>query len=108
MKTLALILVLLLIAATPCAAFAHGGEVRIELNVTQASPGATIDLRGSGFEPGDTATIMLVSTERQQLLGSATTDDHGDLAQAVLLPMDLTNGAYEVRVADTHHVAAAR
>ena len=48
-----------------------------------------------------------MSVERQVLLGSATTDDHGDLTFAALLPMDLVNGVYEVRVADTHHVAAA-
>ena len=91
----------------PLIAAAHGGEVRIELNVTQASPGVTIDLRSSGFEPGDTTTIMLVNAERQQLPGAATADDHGDLAWAVSLPIDLTTGAYEVRVADTHHMAAA-
>ena len=107
MKVPVVILVILMITATPYAASAHGGKVRIELNVTQASPGATIDLRGNGFEPGDTTVIMLVNAERQQLLGAATADDHGDLAQAVLLPIDLTNGAYEVHVADTHHVATA-
>jgi hypothetical protein len=52
---------------------------------------------GSGFEPDDTTTIMLVSVERQVLLGSATTDDHGDLTYAVLLPVDLVNGVCEVR-----------
>ena len=50
---------------------------------------------------------MLVNAERQRLLGAATADDHGDLAWAILLPIDLTNGAYEVHVADTHHVATA-
>lgn len=69
----------------------------------------SIAIRGSGFEPGDATTIMLmlVSSDRPQVLGTATADDHGDLAQVVWLPADLTGGAYEVRVADTHHVATA-
>jgi hypothetical protein len=69
----------------------------------------SIALRGSGFEPGDAATIMLmlVSSDRPQVLGTAMADDHGDLAEVVQLPADLTSGAYEVRVADTHHVATA-
>jgi hypothetical protein len=41
------------------------------------------------------------------VLGTATADDHGDLAHVVWLPADLANGAYEMRVADTHHVATA-
>ena len=95
MKVLAVVLILLLIAAAPYSALAHDGEARIELNVTQASPGATIDLHGSGFEPDDTTTIMLGSGEQQVLLGSTTTDGHGDLTYAVLLPMELVNDAYK-------------
>ena len=93
----------------PLSAYAHDDEATIELNVTQAQPGMSIAIRGSGFEPGDAATIrlMLVSSDRPQVLGTATADDHGDLAQVVWLPADLTDGAYEVRVADTHHVATA-
>jgi len=93
--------------SAPLIASAHGGEVRIELNVTQASPGATIGLRGSGFEQGDTVTIMLVGANGQFLLGTANADGDGDLTHALLLPLDLASGAYEVRVADMHHAAAA-
>ena len=91
----------------PLSAYAHDDEATIELNVTQAQPGMSIAIRGSGFEPGDATTIMpmLVSSDRPQVLGTATADDHGDLAQVVWLPADLTDGAYEVRAADTHHVA---
>src|SRR5512141_474351 len=38
------------------------------------------------------------------LLGSATVDDHGGLTYPVLLPMNLPDGAYEVRGTGTHHV----
>lgn len=91
----------------PLSASAHGDEATIDLNVTHAQPGMTIEVRGSGFEPGDITTIMLVSNDRPQVLGNITADDHGDLAQVVALPADLTDGAYEVRVADSHHVAIA-
>jgi hypothetical protein len=37
---------------------AHGGEAPLELNTTQASTGATIDLRGIGFDPDSTITII--------------------------------------------------
>lgn len=91
----------------PFSASAHGDEARVQLSATQAQPGTTIEVHGSGFEPDDQTTIMLVSTDRPQLLGSATTDEDGNLARVVLLPMDATDGLYEVRVTDTHHVAGA-
>lgn len=109
MKAIIPFVVSLVILSTPLSAYAHGGDVHIELNVTQAQPGMTIEVRGSGFEPGDTVTIMLMlaGTDRPQVLGSATADARGDLDQVVGLPGDVMDGVYEVRVADTHHVATA-
>jgi hypothetical protein len=111
-----LIIALLLICMTswslmsmPLSADAHEDEAYIELNVTQTQPGTPIEIRGGGFQAGDTTTIMLmlVSSDRPQVLGMAVADDKGDIMQVVALPAELTAGAYEVRVADTHHVATA-
>jgi len=92
----------------PFNGYAHDDEATIELNATQVKPGTSITIRGSGFEPGDATTIMLVSSDRPQVLGTATVDDRGNLTpQVVWLPADLIAGAYEVRVADTPHVTTA-
>ncbi len=109
MKAIIGLVISLVILSVPLSVYAHEGEAHIELNVTQAQPGMNIEVHGSGFEPGDTTTIMLmlVSTDRPQVLGSATTDVNGDLAQIVELPKDVISGAYEVQVADAHHVATA-
>lgn len=87
----------------PLGAYAHGDEAHLELNTTQAGPGATIDLRGVGFDPESDITIMLVGAQRQLLLGAVSSDETGDFTQALSLPADLLPGAYEVRAADSHH-----
>ena len=93
--------------SAPLIAYAHGGEARIELNVTQAGPGTTIDLRGVGFDPESAVTIMLVGADPPRLLGAATADEEGSFTQAVSLPVDLLPGAHEVRASDSHHSASA-
>jgi hypothetical protein len=109
MKATLSFILALLILSFPLCAYAHDEEAYIELNVKQAQPGMTIEVRGHSFEPGDSTTIalMLVGTDRPQLLGQAAADDQGDLVQTVLLPLDVIEGAYEVRVTDSHHVATA-
>ncbi len=109
MKAIIRFIVSLVILSLPLSAYAHDGEAHIELSITQAQPGMTIEVRGSGFEPGEITTIMLmlVGADRPQILGSAVADDHGVLAQVVSLPVQMTDGAYEVRVTDSHHMATA-
>lgn len=110
MKALIRFILALVILSFPLRAYAHEGEAHIELSFTQARPGMTIEVRGSGFEPGDIATIMLVllSTDRPQVLGRVVADEHGDFVQVVLLPQEAIDGSYEVRATDAHHVAMAQ
>lgn len=105
MKIFALCCLLWLICAAPVTA--HDGPARLELNVAAASPGATIDLRVTGFEPNEAVAVLLIHGAGQQIIGTLTTDANGEAVQGVQLPAALDFGAYEVRVVDSHHVISA-
>ena len=86
--------------------FAHGDEPRIELKLTQASPGATIDVRGTGFGPLEIITFVLVDSSRVIPISAIEADIHGDFTVGLLLPPDLIHGEYELRASDSHHAAS--
>jgi hypothetical protein len=93
---------LFLALAVPFPIFASGGIPQIELSVSKASPGATIEVNGGRFEPDAVVTLMMLQPERQIQLGTVIADDHGEFTSALLLPIDLPYGQYEFQAVDEH------
>lgn len=105
-RSLVVVLIVILVILQTFSVFAHGGEARIELNVTQASPGATIDVRGTGFEPLEIVFFALVNSGIRVQIGELEADVNGDFASGLLLPFDLEYGEYELHAADADHSAS--
>ena len=74
--------------------------LQVTLSVVQASPGATIEITGTHFEPDVAVTFVLFQKGNQAELGNFIADDHGDFETSVLLPYDLPFGEYEFRGVD--------
>lgn len=105
MKIVLVVLFFARLLAAPLQVSAHGGLARLDLDVMRASPGATLNLRGSGFEQDGTITLWLIGMDKIYL-GTVTADFDGDLVTTVILPTDAGYGVYELRGIDIHHVAA--
>ena len=88
--------------AVPFPLFASGETPQIQLSVSQASPGALIEVIGGRFEPDAVITFVLYRPENQVQLGTVMADDHGEFTSAILLPIDLPYGQYEFKAADEH------
>ena len=92
-----------MVFASPLRLFASGGIPQVALNVSQASPGATIEVTGGRFEPDAVVTFVLAQAEKQIQLGTVIADDHGEFTAPILLPFDLAYGQYEFQAIDEQH-----
>jgi hypothetical protein len=87
------------IFVAPIRAFAETPP-QIELSVSQASPGATIEVMGGRFPEDVLVKFVLQNTVSQISLGTALADDHGEFSVTVLLPLDMQLGKYEFQAID--------
>jgi hypothetical protein len=76
---------------------AGGGSV--SGSASQASPGGTLTLNGTGFKPNDTLTITLHSDP--VTLGTVTADPSGAFSTVVTIPADTAPGAHTIVVSGT-------
>ncbi len=75
--------------------FAHGAEVQV--TPSQAAPGSTITIIGTGFEEGKEVTITLESALAQTKLGAATVDQNESFTLKATVPASATAGSYTVK-----------
>jgi hypothetical protein len=79
---------------------------QIALSVSQASPGATIEVMGGRFPEDAVVKFMLHSPQNEIPLGTITADDHGEFSVAVLIPSDVKLGDYEFQAIDEQNQMA--
>jgi hypothetical protein len=102
------ILFLWLVLALPLPVFASQAPVQIKLSVSQASPGATIEVAGGRFPEDAMVKFVMQNSENQISLGTVLADDHGEFSVPVLIPLDLPYGEYEFQaIDDTNQMAKA-
>ena len=66
------------------------GGAALAFNPTQAAPGTSVVVSGSGFQPGETVTL----TFNGPSVGTATTDTNGDWTITFTVPATLAAGSY--------------
>ena len=105
--TFVLLCILGLVSFRATAAYAHGGEPRLEISIERVRPGGVVDVRGVDFGPEEIVTLALVNTGGSIPLGEITADVEGIFLQSVTLPVDLPAGTYNfLAVTDDHRVAS--
>lgn len=87
--------------------FAHGDEPRLEISADRMNPGGVIEVRGVDFEREELITLMLVGSKTAIPIGEIAADVDGIFLQAVILPVDLTEGAYNfLAITDDHNITS--
>jgi len=78
----------------PAAAFAYGGqpETMTTVNSAVVDPCNSIVVTGSGYQPGETVTLLLASTS----LGTTTADTTGAFSSTVTVPQGTAAGPYSL------------
>jgi len=94
------ILFLFLVLALPLPVLASQTPVQIKLSVSQASPGATIEVQGGRFPEDAMVKFVMQNAENQVSLGTVIADDHGEFSVTVLIPLDVQDGSYEFQAVD--------
>src|SRR5689334_24731225 len=78
------IVFLWLVLALPLPVFASQAPVQIKLSVSQASPGATIEVMGGRFPEDAVVKFIMHNPQNEISLGTVTADDHGEFSVSVL------------------------
>ncbi len=77
-------------------AFAHG-EARLEVSSDRLSPGAPLTIRGVDFTYEQELALTLIGPGIELSIGTVITDVEGAFTHTLTLPVDLQEGAYNVR-----------
>lgn len=93
-------------STSPVLAQEEGANPQLALSVSQAGPGATIEILGSRFEPDIMVHFLLMRDGTQIRIGSTLADDHGEFLTTALLPYELQPGQYEFQAIDEKNRAA--
>ena len=104
---LALAAALLAVLLSVDVASAHGDDPRIEIEVGQLAPGASLTVHGFDFSYEDDVAIALTRNGRATQLGSVTADLDGAFTHTVTVPLDAGEGVYAVIATSGHHVATS-
>lgn len=88
-------------------ASAHGDDPRIEIEVDQLAPGASLTVHGFDFSYEDDVAIVLTQSGRATELGSVTADLDGAFTHTVTVPLDAPEGVYAVTATTGHHAATS-
>jgi hypothetical protein len=76
-------------------AFAYGpGATTISTNISTVGAGGSLIVTGSGFQPGETITLVLHSTP--VTLGTTPADSQGSFSTTVTIPADTTPGNHTI------------
>ena len=76
-------------------AFAYGpGATTISTNISTVGAGGSLIVTGSGFQPGETVTLVLHSTP--VTLGTTPADSQGAFSTSVIIPADTTPGNHTI------------
>jgi hypothetical protein len=84
----------------PLHVLAQASPPQIELSVSQASPGATIEVSGGRFPEDALVKFVMQNSEKQISLGTVIADDHGEFSMTVSIPVDTQYGQYEFWAVD--------
>lgn len=82
---------------------AHVGQPRLELSVEKVNPGGALDIRGVEFDYEETISLYLERPGIAIQLGEAVADLDGVFLHSAVLPVDLPEGAYNIRAKTDHH-----
>lgn len=77
---------------------AHDAEESLTIDPAVARPGETITVTVQGLEPGASCAFLLVSNGDAVPLGSTPANAEGDLTIPIMLPVELSAGAYRLEV----------
>jgi hypothetical protein len=97
----------LFVFAFPHQIFAQAALPQIALSVSEASPGATIEVEGGRFDPDAIVSFYLFHSGGQVQLGGVLADDHGEFLSSVFLPLSLEPGSYEFHAIDENNRVTA-
>ena len=86
------------------AGFAHGTEPRLDVSAERASLGAPLTVQGYDFAYEDAVELMLIGSDEDWSIGTATADVEGSFTHTVVLPDDMREGEYTVSARTLHHV----
>ena len=70
---------------------------RLDLGTFEASPGATLIVRGTDMGVGQPVVLVLAGGTAELPLGTMVADGDGDFTRAVRIPIETTVGVYAVR-----------
>ena len=79
--------------ASPAFAYGPGGTT-ISTNIFTVGAGGSLIVTGSGFQPGETVTLVLNSTP--VTLGTTPANSQGAFSTTVIIPADTTPGNHTI------------
>lgn len=85
----------LLVAAAPSTAAAHG-EGTLEVASASVAAGQEIAVRGSGFETGSSYRLVLVGALGDREIGEVRPDSAGEFSRTLSVPADVEKGRYQL------------
>ena len=83
----------LFFAVSPAGAYPGSTPAAVSVSTTTPAPGASLAISGSGFEPGETISLVFHSTPTS--LGSVTADSSGAFSTSVTIPAG-ASGSHEI------------
>lgn len=97
----------LLLAASPLAVLAHGGELELSVSPDTIAAGDEITVSGEGFAADAPLEIHLTGPNGDAHFEDVTTDGEGAFQESVRIPGDVTPGNYLVRAEGAEREASA-
>ena len=86
------------LASLPAVTWAHGGESGIEVFPAHAEAGGEVTVFGEDLEIDAAMKLHLLTSDGEVLVGEPTTDEAGHFSETVILPANLTERLYELRL----------
>ena len=99
--------VLLLLAATPFAAYGHGEGLELSVSPDTAAAGGTVTIGGEGFAANTPLEVHLTGPNGDAHFEDVTADNEGAFQDVVRIPGEITPGIYLVRAEGAGQEASA-
>jgi hypothetical protein len=79
----------------------------ISMSPETARPGSTVEIRGTGYPANQLVEVELVTPEGTRHVATSGTNDDGDLREIVALPLDVSEGEWQLRATSTDGTSAS-